>query len=172
MQALFDRLARFLPPPIVVGGHALDVHGVTRQTLDIDCLIAAEHGDAFDAYMNEAGFLRVAKTSLFARYRHVSSRLPEVDVLFTDGATFSKLAREAVPFPGSNALKVPSLPHLIALKLHAIRNAPEREARDLGDIVALLRANAGVLSTTELRELCTRFGPNGIETRLGALLPL
>ena len=70
---------------------------------------------------------------------------------------------------GSTKLHAAALPHLIALKLHAIRNNPAREAGDLGDIARLLRANPGALSARELAALCTQVGPSGIETKLQTL---
>ena len=66
-------------------------------------------------------------------------------------------------------MQTPALSHLIALKLHAIRNNPAREPGDLGDIARLLLANPNTLSTDQLRALCTQFGPPGIAAKLQAL---
>jgi hypothetical protein len=65
---------------------------------------------------------------------------------------------------------VPGLAQLIALKLHAIRNEPRREGRDLPDITELLRLNPGRITTGELGELCDKFGPTGIGSRLQGFL--
>ena len=42
MQALFDLLAASQRPLLVVGGHALTAYSVVRQTIDVDCLVAAD----------------------------------------------------------------------------------------------------------------------------------
>lgn len=170
MQAVFDLLARFQRPLLVIGGHALGVYGVSRQTLDVDCLIAAEDRSLLDDFLREGDFSLLGSTENFARYTPKSPLLPEVDVLFVDETTFAKLLPAAVPLSlHTEGLRVPALAHLIALKLHAIRNNPLREARDLGDIAELLRANPESVSQTELAALCDQFGTPGIETKLKSL---
>jgi len=170
MQALFDLLDRFSHPLLVIGGHALAAHGVARQTVDVDCLIAVENRQALDAHLRGGGFEQRDATENFARYSHPSNLVPDVDVLFVDASTFDKLHVGGIPMQrGSAKLQAPTLPHLIALKLHAIRNNPAREAGDLGDIAGLLRANPGSISASELAALCMRFGPLGIEAKLQAL---
>ena len=170
MQPIFERLSLFPHSLLIVGGHALDVHGVSRQTIDVDCLIAEEHRGNMDLHLRKAGFSRVAETGMFARYRHASAAVPEVDVLFVDVPTFAKLESASIPFPGGGPLRTPCLLHLVALKLHAIRNNPEREARDLGDIAELLRTNRDSVSSAELSMICQRYGVVGIEERILRLL--
>ena len=167
MQALFDLISRFERPLLIIGGHALTVHGVMRQTVDLDCLIAVENRDAFDNHLRGGGFTQVSATENFARYTHQSDMAPDVDILFVDAPTLEKLLASATPLHrGEVELQVPSLPHLIALKLHAIRNNPAREAGDLGDIVRLLAANPRAVCAEELAAICQRFGPEGIEAKL------
>ena len=172
MQALFDLLDRFSHPLLVIGGHALAAHGVARQTVDVDCLVAVENRQALDAHLRSGGFERQGETENFARYSHPSHLVPDVDVLFVDASTFDKLNAGGIPLQhGPTKLQAPALPHLIALKLHAIRNNPAREAGDLGDIARLLRANPGSVSANELAALCAQFGPPGMEAKLQALNP-
>ena len=172
MQAVFDLLARCQRPLLIIGGHALDAHGVSRQTADVDCLIASGDRAVLDELLRGGGFSLTGGTENFARYAHKSPLLPEVDVLFVDAATFAKLHPAAIPFRNNKqGLRVPALAHLVALKLHAIRNNPLREARDLGDIAELLRVNPGSVSSAELAALCDQFGPPGIEARLKSLAP-
>lgn len=157
MRALFDLLSRC--PVLVIGGHALAVHGVARQTMDVDCIAAAEDRDAIDERLRGGCFTQVHQTENFTRYTHSSPMVPDVDLLLVDGPTFSKLQAGSIQ---SGGFRVPSLAHLIALKLHAIRNSPERELRDLADIQRLLEANPDKVSKEELAELCRRFGPPGV----------
>ena len=170
MQVLFDLLGRFSHPLLVIGGHALAAHGVARQTVDVDCLIAVENRQLLDAHLCGGGFKQTGETENFARYSHPSDLVPDVDVLFVDASTFDKLHVGVIPLQrGQAILQAPALPHLIALKLHAIRNNPAREAGDLGDIARLLNANPGAISANELAALCTQFGPPGIDAKLQAL---
>ena len=87
-------------------------------------------------------------------------------MLFVDASTFEKLFAASIPLPGDEKLLVPSLPHLIALKLHAIRSNPPRESRDLNDIVELMRANPGAITAHELAALCAQFSTPEIAARL------
>src|SRR5437588_13118675 len=144
MQAAFDLLAKCSQPFLIVGWHALVAHGVVRQTIDIDCLIIAEDEGAFAAGLKEGGYVSMARTENFARYAGKSSDMPEIDILFVDRSTFKKLQEAAIPLHrAKHEFLVPGLAQLIALKLHAIRNQPQREARDLHDIAELLRLNPG-----------------------------
>ena len=171
MHAVFELLERFPHPLLIVGGHALTAHGVERQTMDVDCLIAAADGPALEAHLLGGGFSRVGETEMAAQYAHSSEWIPNVDVLFVDAPAFDKLLADAVPFRTDFArLQAPALAHLIALKLHAIRNQPAREAADLSDIARLLQANPGAIKKEELAALCAQFGPPDAEAKLQTLL--
>ena len=171
MQEIFDLLARCDCPLLVIGGHGIEAHGVSRQTLDVDCLIATEDRDAFDAALGRGGYRSINDSENFARYSHESPIIPDVDVLFVDRETFVKLSIGSVALRrGNHRFQVPGLANVIALKLHAVRNNPSREARDLGDIVELLRANPGLIAVDELKELCDRFGPPDIYAKLNLQL--
>jgi hypothetical protein len=171
MQAAFDLLASCSRPFLIVGGYALAAHGVVRQTIDIDCLIAVEDQAAFDANLVGGGYVLTAQTENFARYAAKTSNLPEIDVLFVDASTFKKLEEASISLRrGNHEFRVPGLGQLIALKLHAIRNESRREGRDLPDIAELLRLNPGRITAGELGELCQKFGPPGIGSKLQPLL--
>src|SRR5207237_10023465 len=90
------------------------------------------------------GYREMGRTENAVRYANSAPELPDVDVLLVDGATFEKLFAESnILRRGQHAFRVPSLRHLVALKLHAIRNDARRESRDFADIAELLRNNAG-----------------------------
>ena len=169
MKTVFDILGdaskglRFL----VIGGHAMQVYGVARQTLDMDCLAADADMPFLRRLFVRAGYSEVAGTNNFARFHHKSLYLMDVDVLLVDAATFKKLYQKSGKYMQSkNELRIPALPHLIALKLHAIKNAPNHEGRDLADVLELLRRNPSAISERELADLCNRFGPKGFLKKL------
>ncbi|MGC3990457.1 MAG: nucleotidyl transferase AbiEii/AbiGii toxin family protein [Chthoniobacteraceae bacterium] len=95
-----------------------------------------------------------------------------MDILFTNRATFSSLYTGSVLLKRSPIeFRVPSLLHLIALKLHAMRNQPEREARDLPDILELLRLHPEELSAGDLRALCDRYSTPSMAEKILSMLP-
>ncbi len=171
LQLLMAIAAENRTPVLLIGGYALQAYGVTRLTLDVDVLVAEAHAGLVDAGLLQAGYSPVARTEIFARYRHPSTVLPDVDVLYVDGETAGKMSQAATPYgvAGANCL-VPALSHLVGMKLHAIRMNPLREARDFADIVELMRANPGRIGKDELRQLCAGYGPRGIWEKLETTL--
>jgi hypothetical protein len=156
---------------LLIGGHALQAYGVTRQTLDIDMLVSEGRAEAARAILEQHGYGVMARSPIFARHRHPSPTLPDVDILYVDEETATKMLRHPreLSLAGTVCL-VPTLSHLLALKLHAIRNNAAREPRDFADIVELLRANPGECESDELRRLCTTYGPAGLWDKLEAAL--
>jgi predicted nucleotidyltransferase len=71
---------------------------------------------------------------------------------------------------GKKPVRVPCVAHFVALKLHAIKNMPERERKDMQDITELLEENSDAVSSDELRALCRQYGPDGIDAKLGDFL--
>ncbi len=171
LQLLMEIAAKNQISVLLIGGYALQAYGVTRQTLDVDVLISEAHAGLMDAGLLQAGYSQVARSEIFARYRHTSVILPDVDVLFVDSETARKMSQEAMPYTVADAsCLVPALSHLLGMKLHAIRMNPRREARDFADLVELIRSNPGSISNDELRHLCTTYGPEGIWEKLEAAL--
>jgi hypothetical protein len=152
---------------LLVGGLALQRHAVARQTLDVDCLISDGDRDRIVASFEREGFAVAAETESFVRLHHESVYMMDLDLLLVDEETLSEMLRESLSVTiGSRDLRVPCLAHLVALKLHAVRNDPKRELRDLADIVDLLRANPDVVTGDELEQLAGRYGPDGILDRI------
>jgi Nucleotidyl transferase AbiEii toxin, Type IV TA system len=147
---------------LVVGGHAMQAYGSARQTLDADFLVSDVARPLLSDALAAAGFQCLSHTINFARFRHAKSEMQDVDFLFVDDSTLQKMIAGSLQITfGSSTLRVPGLPHLIALKLHAMKNDPGRRARDLADIVDLLRLHPHDVSESELAGLCERYGPAG-----------
>lgn len=152
---------------LLVGGHALQMHGVIRQTLDVDCLVSDELDQVVQAILTGAGYAESARSENFVRYTHAGDAFADVDVLLVDKATFEPMLEEGSAHGlYGEGLRVASVEHLIALKLHAIRCDPPREARDVADIVELLRRNRPIAGRDRLRGLCERYGPPSIHERI------
>ena len=92
--------------------------------------------------------------------------------MLVDAGTFDLLRSggEKVDLKGVQVM-VPSLPHLIALKLHALRHGGEhRRGVDLGDIAELVRLNQVDLATEPYPEILERYGTAEIQCELAVLL--
>lgn len=153
---------------ILVGGFAVNLYKVTRSTKDIDFLIPEEDYEKARAVLQEAGYKELKHDKIFARLVADFIAPSEVDLLFTDPQTFKTVLKEGreVTLSGKR-FRLPSLEHLIALKLHAIKcNPPSRELRDLRDILELVRANEIKVKTERFRNLCLKFGNQEIYEKI------
>ncbi len=162
MQALADLMMRAEQNGRVrlflIGGRALEAHGVVRFTKDVDFLVATEDIPAISTVLTIAGYCKTDETAIFARWKHPSLSVDDVDVMFVQRATFDKLQEGSVLHPlGKAALRVPSVPSLIALKLHAMRSNPDRLEKDGRDIAELLRKNPLVLDKDALETLFAKY---------------
>jgi predicted nucleotidyltransferase len=143
---LFVELARLSKerelPLLVIGGHAVNAYGYNRTTLDVDFVIAIESFSKWRPALESLGYRWIGQTETFARLQPPKTNPPSfpIDVMFVSPETFAKLDAEKVELDfGEARLPVPQPLHLIALKLHAMKN-PERlkKGKDLPDIVNLV----------------------------------
>ena len=156
---------------LLIGGYALSAYGVVRQTVDVDWLMADVDSGKLYKILSSAGYMEKARTENFIRYTHQSGFLMDIDVLLVDRSTFDQMIQQSRSCRIDLVeLRIPCLAHLIALKLHAIKNNQRREFRDLGDIVELLKSNPGQVPTNDLATLCSKYGPKGIYSKLEAYL--
>jgi hypothetical protein len=88
----------------------------------------------------------------------------DVDFMFVDQETLAKIRRESREVEiAKQKFLVPSLEHLIALKLHSIKYNPKlRLTRDLPDIINLIRVNGFDYNDEGFKALCLKFGTEDI----------
>ncbi|MBI3999380.1 MAG: nucleotidyltransferase [Candidatus Omnitrophica bacterium] len=147
-------------PIILIGGFAVNYYKVSRATGDVDILMMDEHFEKASSLLSLAGYKEVVRGNVFARFKNSQPLLMDLDVLFVDKNTFSGMINEAkeVEIEG-NKIKVASLHHLIALKLHSLKNNfNHREDPDLRDLVRLIQENQTAVMNDEFRELCLKYG--------------
>ncbi len=155
---------------LIIGAWALQVHGYSRITHDVDCMSAVTDDAVIGEEMAHAGFECFDDNPNFRRFRHRLQPAMVLDVMRVSAATFAKVRQAAQPFEiEGRTFHFPSLPHLIALKPHAARNE-NRAGKDLNDIVEVLRVNRGAVSPVELRELCNEYGTPELTARLKEFL--
>ena len=160
---IFEFLADFFRQTkiqfLLIGGFAVNAYGFSRQTADVDCLIAEENKVKALQRFQASGFKIQAQGPIFARLTHTEYSM-DLDLLFVESRTLQNMIKEAksVKITGQ-CLPIPSLNHLIALKLHAVKNDPQREWSDLPDILNLVRINRLNVKDYSFQQLCSQFGP-------------
>jgi hypothetical protein len=145
---------------VLIGGFAVNHYKVTRQTADADFLITKEDFERVLVLLEKEGLRKDYSQEVFARLAADKQYLLDVDFMFVDKDTLEKIIKdgEKTSISGKDFI-VPSLYHLIALKLHAIKYNPKiREYKDLADIVELIRANKLAVGDAEFKQLCFKYG--------------
>lgn len=157
---------------LLIGGFAVNYYKVTRQTADVDFLITKEDFKKIAGFLKKAGYKEILVQETFVQLK--SGRLPllDIDFMFVDRETFMKIMNESRPIKiAGQKFIVPSLNHLIALKLHSIKYNPKiRLTRDLPDIVNLIRINEVNIKDRKFKELCLKYGTEEIFQRISEAL--
>ncbi len=125
----------------VIGGVALAAYGYPRLTLDLDVVTdAAAQGDLI-AMMEARGFSTLHRSPGYSNHRHQERTHGRVDFMYVRDTTANRVFASVrhLPGPGGSPIPVPRPEYLIAMKVRAIVDAPERVWQDLADISFLLR---------------------------------
>lgn len=159
-------------PCILIGGFAVNYHKVTRQTADVDFLITKEDFDKILKFLEEAGYKKGLSQDNFIQLKSNHLSLMDVDFMFVDHETLSKIRKEGEQLKiAGQKFVVPSLDHLIALKLHSIKYNPKiRFSKDFPDIVSLIRINEVDIKDRKFKELCLKYGNEEIYHQLLEIL--
>ena len=153
---------------VLIGGFAVNHYKVARQTVDIDFLIVKEDFEKISSALKEAGYRQSSAQENFAQLENARLSLRNIDFMFVDRLTLDKIMEEAKPITiTGQKFIVPSLDHLIALKLHSIKNNEKlRLLKDLPDIVSLIRKNNVNVESMEFKELCLKYGTEDLYRRI------
>jgi len=145
---------------VLIGGFAVNYYKVTRQTADIDFLITREDFEKIYPELEKEGYKKEYFEETFTRLKSDSMYLMDLDYMFVDKETLDKISRDAKELTiAKQKFIVPSLEHLIALKLHSIKNQPKlRKIKDLPDIVNLIKINNVDVKTDDFRKICLQYG--------------
>jgi hypothetical protein len=144
----------------VIGGVALGAYGNPRLTLDLDVVTEASAQEALIAFMESQGFVTLHRSSGYSNHRH--SQRGRVDFMYVRDQTADRLfaSTTELPGPGGQPIPVPKPEHLIAMKVQAMRDAPERGLQDLVDIAYLLQVDG-----VDREEVHRYFVRAGLEER-------
>jgi hypothetical protein len=142
----------------VIGGVALAAYGHPRMTLDLDVVTGTAAQETLIAFMESQGFVTLHRSSGYSNHRHPDRSRGRVDFMYVQGTTADKLFASAkeLPGPGGRAVLVPKPEHLIAMKVQAMKDAPERTWQDLVDIAYLFRLDG--VNRDEVRDYFAKAG--------------
>lgn len=155
---------------LVIGGYAVLVHGHSRFTNDFDMMVRRADSDAWIDRIKAAGMKQFARTETFVQFSQPKGE--GLDLMFAEDETFEELWKSSIErsFDGSDA-RLPSLDHILALKLHALKHTqPHRTAKDMEDLEVLVQRNDIALESDRYRELFLKYGNQHIYDTLRRIL--
>ena len=163
LAELFMRISEIMKdriPFVMIGGFAVNAYKFGRQTGDIDLMIVDTDFKKAQAAMATINYTPFEQTSSFARFRDNKSNQMGIDFIFVDQETMNTILKESKKITVAQAeFLVPSLKHLIALKLHALKNNfNHRVGKDLRDILELVAINKVDIKSDDFKNLCLRYG--------------
>ena len=162
LDKVFDIASLQLPAAgvdcLLIGGFAVNHYGYTRNTLDVDFMIVTQRLNDVRRIMTEAGFTNIDIKENVAFFSIPDEGL-RVDFLRVDESTMKQLLDRAVTITiRGRELRVPSLKHLIAMKIFAFaQNTARRMGKDLPDIAYLSVIN-NLDFEKDIKPLCDQFG--------------
>ena len=146
-------------PCVLIGGFAINFYRVTRDTLDVDFLITKEDFVKIKDALVAAGYKEEFATDVAVRYSNKADIL-DIDFMIVDKITREKIIEDGkeIEVVGERLI-IPSIDHLIALKLHAIKhNQKKRIWKDLPDVIRLIKMNGIDFKDRKFKELCLKYG--------------
>ena len=150
-------------PCVLIGGFAVNFYKVTRNTLDIDFLITKEDFAKIKDTLLSADYAEDFSTDVATRLSNKKDAL-DIDFMMVDDLTREKIIKDGktAEIVGEKLI-IPSLNHLIALKLHAIKsNQKNRIWKDLPDIIRLINMNNVDCKNKTFKEICLKYGNDEI----------
>jgi predicted nucleotidyltransferase len=147
-------------PFLVIGGYAVLAHGYVRMTDDLDLIAQRGQREFLERMFVSMGMSVNNDATTFLQFDPKSDGDMKVDLMFVSEEVFVQLAAVAIESEVEGVrVKVVGLPHLIALKCHALQNSKSlRRLKDMDDLIQLILINQLDLNEPELRATILKHG--------------
>ena len=142
---VIDMIADFMEqedvPFALVGAFALHAYGLSRATADLDFVTESRVQERVIAFLESQGYETLHASPGYSIHLHAESSMGRVDFIYVGGETSRRLlggSGTTLRF-GDRDLPVPRVEHLVAMKVHAMKNDPGRALQEMADIRVLLQ---------------------------------
>ena len=145
---------------LVIGGLAVNLYGYSRDTADLDLLIGVSQRGQWLSLFFELGYTVHKDAGVFFQLLPPKQGAWPVDLMLVQEGTFATMfaAGHEEDLYGTRS-RIPSLEHLIALKLHALKNGRfERFLKDFLDTENLILVNGLDIKSENMRQLFAKYG--------------
>ncbi len=153
---------------VVIGGRALIFHGYDRQTFDLDLAVDRSERTEWAKLVGEMGYTIHNEGPTFWQFNPPPDTGEPLDIMLASDETLGKIiADAATEFVGNRAVNMASVPTLVALKCHSIKNGhAARVEKDVHDLIFLVVAKKLDLEDNYWRELILKYGTPEIYKKL------
>ena len=144
----------------VIGGLALDIHGIIRTTQDIDFIVPLQDIQKIEGFMLARGYKKLFRNNEVANYASDNFELGRVDFLLAHRKYTQNMLKNTIAFDTKVSpykLNVAQLEDLIGLKLQAHFNKKDRKTDDLKDIENIITQFRPKLNYEQIKEYFSVF---------------
>jgi hypothetical protein len=151
-----ERVLEFL----VIGGHAVNAYGYSRETADLDLLIRKAQRDSWLAWFQSLGYSIFHDGENFLQLVPPPEARWPVDLMLVNDESFAAMLAASRPIEQEPARpRIPSVDHLIALKLHALKHTRiHRFLKDFQDVIGLIESQKIDPDSEKLKQLFEKYG--------------
>jgi hypothetical protein len=144
----------------LIGAFALQAYGYVRATQDIDFVVRGEGQQRVVRFLESLGYETFYRSKGFSNHVHPLASLGRVDFVYVEGETADRLFSGIKRIMISETISVPVVrpEHLIALKIFAMKNDPERTFREMADIQQLLNLTSQSVDIDEVKAYFEKYG--------------
>ena len=148
---------------VLIGGHAINAMAERRHTRDIDIAARAARADEWREVLLSMGYKLLHESDAFLQFAPPTLGEWPLDVMLVNESTFAKLDADAAPTDvgGEYHVKVASARHLVAMKLHALKQSGGR-LKDMADIVMLIGGGEIDVAGPDFRAMCLKHADEGV----------
>jgi len=157
-QLLIDFFERERIDYALIGAFALKAYGYTRATQDVDFIARQKDQKKIIVNLESLGFETLYSSTGYSNHLHPLSGLGRIDFVYVKGDTAESIFKEAVRILLFDNLTVPVVrpEHIVALKVFAMKNDPDRALREMADIKELL--NLPEINLQEVQKYFKKYG--------------
>jgi hypothetical protein len=161
LKTLISEFSRLQIRSAVIGGFALGVLGVPRQTMDLDFLVHRDDLEKLDKALTALGYCRLFHSENVSQYRHPEAAWGSVDFIHAFRKISLAMLDRAKDHPalgGTQSLRTAQPEDIIGLKVQAMFNDPQRSLQERSDIERLMARYGGQLDWNRIQEFYDVFG--------------
>jgi len=157
---------------LVIGGLAITFYGYSRETGDLDLLIHRDFREQWLDLFSNFGYTVYREGQGFLQFSAPEQSAWPVDLMLVRENTFRPMysASREVNLYGAQT-RIPSLEHLLMLKLHALKNANlNRFLKDFMDVENLIRINKLDIKSESIKRLFAKYGTADLYEKISTSL--